>query len=199
MRIFFLTVILSLVAITARAQVGLSAGVGISGSVNMGEIGPSPVFKSTLTVGERFRLETGFEFSPMDKYTKAGWVVADEVNFLIFPSRSSGFFMSGGVDFRHRNGGSWAKNGVSVEGGVGYEDAGYQLRFSVKDKVVSLNDDIKYFPYFELLARRDYSIRNSGWSLRTEGELGFFKYIQSNIKRTAFYSNVVLGVVYKWP
>lgn len=181
------------------AQTKLNGSIGLSSSVNMGEIGPAPVFKNTLTVGDRFRFENDLEFSTMDKYTKAGWSVADGIDVLIFPSWGSGFFLSGGADYRHRNGGTWAKDGIRVGGGAGYEKANSQLRFSVKKKVMSLNDNIDYAPYFELLARRDYSLRSSNWSLRTEGKMGFFKYVQNNIKSTAFYSDAILGLAYRWP
>jgi len=198
MVIILLSIFLLFIAVQTNAQVQLAAGAGISGSVNMGEIGPSPVFRGTLVTGDKFRFENDFEFSPMDKYTKAGWSVSDGVGVLVFPS-DSGLFFIGGADYRHRNGGSWAKDGVRIGGGIGYEKDNSQLRFSVKDKVISLNDNVKYYPYFEFLARGDYPLQNSNWSLRTEAEIGLFKYVQNNIKRTAFYSNAILGLVYKWP
>ena len=198
MKASFRVLIFLLIAIPVQAQVQLSATVGISGSANMGDIGPSPVLKSTLTAGGRLQFENNLEFNPMDKYTKAGWSVSDGVGILVFPS-DSGLFFIGGADYRHRNGGSWAKDGVRIGGGVGYEKDNSQLRFSVKDKVISLNDNVKYYPYFEFLARGDYPLQNSNWSLRTEAEIGLFKYVQNNIKRTAFYSNAILGLVYKWP
>lgn len=186
-----------LIAIPAKAQVQLSADVGINNSVNMGEIGPAPVFQSTFTIGDRIRFENNLEFNTMDKYTRAGWSVSDDVEVLIFPS-DSGVFFVGGMDYRHRNGGSWAKDGIKIGGGIGYEEAGFQIRFSVKDKIVSLNDNIKYFPYFEIFVREDYSIKNSNWDFRVQAKYGLFKYIQNDIKRTAFYSNAFLGLVYKW-
>lgn len=181
----------------ASAQSQIAVDIGISDSINMGEIGPSPIFKNTFTTGDRFRFENGIEFSPMDKYTKAGWIVANQVDFMVFPF-GYGFFVLGSADYRHRNGGQWAKDGVRIGAGLGYEKADTQFRFSVKQKVVSLNDNINYSPYFELLLRGDYPLGNSNWGLRAETEAGFFKYIQNSNRRTAFYSNVSIGFVYKW-
>ena len=164
----------------------------------MGEIGPAVVYKTTLTMGDRFRFENSFEFNTMDKYTKAGWYVLNGVDFMVFPS-DSGFFLVSGVDYRHRNGGVWSKDGIRIGGGAGYEKANFQSRISVWDKVVSLNDNIQYFPYFEFLVRVDYPFKATKWGLRVESELGSFKYIQNQVKRRAFYSNSFLGIVYKWP
>lgn len=197
MKVISSFIILLFMAVPAKAQVQLSTGVGMSSSVNMGELGPAPVFKSTLIVGDRFRFENDFEFSTMDKYTKAGWFVSDGVDVLIFPS-DSGIFLSGGMDYGHRNGGQWAKDGIRIGGGVGYEKDNSQIRFSVKDKIISLNDNIKYYPYFELLVRGDTPL-NDSWSLRVETEIGSFQYVQNSIKSTAFYSNAIIGLVYKWP
>jgi len=180
------------------AQTKLAGTVGVSSSINMGEIGPSPVFKSTFTTGDRYRFENVFEFNSMDKYTRAGWSVANQVDVLIFPF-DSGLFILGGADYRHRNGGSWAKDGIRVGAGLGYERDYTQFRFTVKEKVLSLNDNIDYAPYFEFLLRGDYPLGGSRWSLRAETKAEFFKYTQNSIRRTAFYSDAGIGLVYRWP
>lgn len=198
MKSVLLAFFLLTIAIEVSAQVQLAVGSGISSSINMGDVAPSPLFKSSFTVGNKFRAENDFEFSPMDKYTNAGWFISDGVDILIFLS-DSGIFFVGEMDYRHRNGGSWAKDGVKIGGGIGYEDKISQFRFSVKERVISINDDVKYSSYFEFLVRRDHRLKNSNWNLRGEVGWGFFKYLQNDTKRIAFYSNTILGIVYKWP
>lgn len=197
MRVVPVFVFLLFTTVQANAQVQLSVGGGLTDSTNLGEIGPAPILKSNLTIGDRFRFENDFKFSSMDKYTGAGWFISNGVNFLVSPS-GPGLFVVGGMDYTHRNGGQWAKDGIKIGGGIGYQKDNSQIRFSVKDKVVSLNDDVKYYPVFEFLARGETPI-NDSWSLRFETGLGFFQYIQNNFKSTAFYLDTTLGLAYKWP
>lgn len=182
----------------AYAQGEWSATGGISNSVNMGELGPAPVFNSTISVGDRLRLEDGLEYNLIKKYTHAGWYVKNAVDILVFPSNSH-FFVTGGMDYRHRNGGQWAKDGIRIGAGAGYDNGTVHYRFSVKDKVISLNDNIDYCPYYEFLVRGDYPLGNSNWNFRAEALTGLFKYTQNNAKRTAFYTNAGFGFAYKWP
>ncbi len=201
MRILILVSILVLIFVIPLplyAQAKLGATVGITNSINMGELGPAPIFKGIFSTGGRLRLESVTEFSPIDKYTKAGWYVKNGINILVFPSSSS-FFISTGMDYKHRNSGLWAKDGIRIGVGTGYDNGAGHYEFSVKDKIVSLNDDIKYYPYFEFIVRNDYRLVNSKWCFRTEAEMGIFKYIQNNIKRGAFYIDANLGFVYRWP
>lgn len=195
-----LTVLIIMMPLPLMAQTQLAVLTGITSSFNMGEIVPAPIFTGTFTVGQRFRLENGYEFSSVDKYTHAGWYLRDYIDILIFPS-DSGFFLVGGVDYVRRNGGNWTKDGIKIELGGGYEKQNThhtQYRFYIKKKVMSRNDDVRYSPYFELLARDDYSLGNTHWRLRIEARIGIFRYMQSYRKFTAFYSSVVVGFVYKW-
>ena len=198
MKATFFILAFFLISIPAKAQ-GLSGAAGITSSINMGEIGPASIFKSNFTVGDRFRFENDFQFSTMDKYTGDGWFVLDGVGVLIFPSKESGFFIAGGADYRHRNGGLWAKDSIRVGGSIGYEKDNSQMRISVKDKIITFTDAIKYYPYFEFLVRGDYPIQNSKWRLGVETEFGFFGYVEKSNKRNALYVNAVLGLAYKWP
>src|SRR3989344_2689133 len=206
MKVFIFVLSFLLTTIPAKAQGTkkgeISAGAGIGGSAHMGESGLTPVFKSDFSFGKKLRFENYFEFSVMDKYTKAGWFVYNGVDVLLFPSKS-GLFFTGGVDYRHRNGGTWAKDGIRVGGGIGYDTGEVHARFSVKNKIssqvryagTSFADDVQYFPYFESLLRADVPLGSSpNLRLRVEVEAGFFNYIQNNFKRTAFYTNTVFGV-----
>lgn len=186
-----------LMPLPLAAQTDFAVGVGVASSLNMGEIGPSPVFKSVLGIGDKFKFENNFELSSMDKYTKAGWYLKDGIDILIYPSESN-FFIVGGGDFRHRDGGAWIKEGIRVGGGIGYGNRDSQYRFVVKDKIYTRNDNIEYSPYFEFLARGYFPLGSSNWSLMAESELGFFKYIQNDKKRAALYSNTIVGLAYKW-
>ncbi len=175
----------------------LAGNIGVSGSYNMGELPPAPTFQSTFTIGDRLRLEDGFEFNSMDKYTHAGWYIKDSASMIFFPS-DSGFFVVGSADYSHRNGGIWAKDGVSVGFGGGFEKNNTQYRVSIKERIKSWNDNIIYSPFTELMVRGDYPLGQSNWSVRVQSGLGVFKYIQNENKRMAFYVDSTAGLVYKW-